>query len=490
MEKSFILIVIKNKLYLLSLRTNQPLIMANKKGIHFEVSERKILLRIMDLVMVFLAIYSLNFYPKFEYILFNSENTIALILLGVYITIFGTIFELYDLQKASKIDTTFRNIVVTTSIVVLFYLLTPVLSPYLPEERIQIVYVYAAIILSILLWRFLYINLIETPRFYKRVLLVGEVSNIDGLVNALMTSDPNYKIVGFINSEVSTPESVKFKGLKEFEAKSFLDVIEKERISEVLVASFNSESIIAEVYHDLILLLERGFKIREYTQVYEELLHKVPIQFVGKDFYKYFPFSRSNENKLYIFFQRAFDILISIIGLLFGLALLPIILLGNIMGNKGPLFYTQERVGRNGKPFKIIKLRTMIVNAEKDGVKWAQKDDKRVTAFGRFLRRSRLDEIPQFYNVLKGDMSIIGPRPERPFFVNELARVIPFYETRHIIKPGLTGWAQVKTRYGSSIEDSLTKLQYDLYYIKHRSVFLDFNITIKTLSTILYYRGR
>ncbi|WP_299527057.1 sugar transferase [Winogradskyella sp.] len=464
--------------------------MKHKKGIHFEVSERKVLLRIMDLVMVCLAIYSLNLYPKFDYILFNEENIVALVLLGVYVIIFGSIFELYDLQKASKFDTTFRNIVITTSTVVLFYLLTPILSPYLPEERIQIVYVYVAIILSILLWRFLYINLIETPRFYKRVLLVGEVSNIDGLVNALKISDPNYKIVGFINSEESTPESVKFKGLKEFEAKDFLDTIEKERISEVLVASFNTEAIIAEVYHDLILLLERGFKIREYTQVYEELLHKVPIQFVGKDFYKYFPFSRSNENKLYIFFQRAFDIVISIIGLLFGLALLPFIALGNSIGNKGPLFYSQERVGRNSRPFRILKLRTMIVNAEKDGVKWAQRNDRRITSFGMFLRRSRLDEIPQFFNVLKGEMSIIGPRPERPFFVNELSRIIPFYETRHIIKPGLTGWAQVNTRYGSSIQDSLTKLQYDLYYIKHRSIFLDFNIIIKTLSTILYYRGQ
>jgi exopolysaccharide biosynthesis polyprenyl glycosylphosphotransferase len=360
----------------------------------------------------------------------------------------------------------------------------------LPEERIQIVYFYLALIISILLWRLVYINLIESPRFYKRVLLVGEISNIDGLVRALNTSDPNYKIVGFINSEASTPESVKFKGLKEYQAKDFLDVIEKERISEVLVASFNSEAIIAEVYHDLMMLLERGFKIREYTQVYEELLHRVPIQFVGKDFYKYFPFSRSNENKLYIFFQRASDILLAITGLAIGIIILPFILFGNALGNKGPLFYIQERIGRNGKPFKIVKLRTMIINAEKDGVKWAKKDDKRITKFGKFLRRSRLDEVPQFYNVLKGDMSVIGPRPERPFFVNELARIIPFYETRHIIKPGLTGWAQVKTRYGSSIDDSLTKLQYDLYYIKHRSVFLDFNIAIKTLSTILYYRGQ
>ena len=464
--------------------------MAKKKGIHFEVSERKILLRIFDLAMVYFGVYLLSISFDFEYIEVSTDNSVALILLGVYISIFGTIFELYDLQKASKADSTFRNIVITASTVVLFYLLTPVLSPYLPVERLQIVYLYLTIIFSILLWRIIYINLIESPRFYKRVLLVGEVSNIDGLVKALGSTDPNYKIVGFINSESSSEDSVRYKGIKEFEAKDFLQIIDREKISEILVASFNTEAIITEVYHDLMLLLERGFKIRDYTQVYEELLQKVPVQFVGKDFYKYFPFSRSNENKLYIFFQRGFDVFFSLMGLLLGVLILPIILVGNLIGNKGPLFYTQERVGRNGKPFQIIKLRTMVENAEENGVKWAQKNDSRITAFGMFLRRSRLDEIPQFINVLKGEMSIIGPRPERPFFVNELSRIIPFYETRHIIKPGLTGWAQVSTRYGSSIDDSLTKLQYDLYYIKHRSVFLDFSISIKTLSTILYYRGQ
>jgi len=464
--------------------------MTKKKGIHFEVSERKILLRIVDLVMVYIGVYCLSLYFDFEYIVVSINNSVALILLGVYVTIFATIFELYDLQKASRLDNTFKNIVITASTVVLFYLLTPVLSPYLPVERLQIVYLYLTIITSIFLWRIIYINLIVSTRFYKRVLLVGEVSNIEGLIKALDTSDPNYKIVGFINSEISTPESVKFTGLKEFEPKNFLQIIDRERISEILVASFNTEAITAEVYHDLMLLLERGFKIRDYTQVYEELLQKVPIQFVGKDFYKHFPFSRSNENKLYIFFHRAFDVTFSLIGLLIGILLLPIILIGNLIGNKGPLFYIQERVGKNSKSFNIIKLRTMIVNAEQDGVKWAKKNDTRITTFGMFLRRSRLDEVPQFINVLKSEMSIIGPRPERPFFVNELSRIIPFYQTRHIIKPGLTGWAQVSTRYGSSIDDSLTKLQYDLYYIKHRSIFLDFSITIKTLSTILYYRGQ
>ena len=153
-------------------------------------------------------------------------------------------------------------------------------------------------------------------------------------------------------------------------------------------------------------------------------------------------------------------------------------------------FYTQERIGKNGKPFKIYKYRSMVKNAETDGAVWATKNDSRVTPFGRFLRTSRLDEFPQFINILKGDMSLIGPRPERPVFVKELSQVIPFYETRHIVKPGLTGWAQVKARYGSSVDDSLLKLQYDLFYIKHRSFMLDVNIIIKTLSTVIFFRGQ
>lgn len=464
--------------------------MPKKKGIHFEVSERKILLRILDLAFVFLGLYCLGLLFNFEYVAVSEENMVALILLAVYISVFGTIFEIYDLQHASQLDTTFRNTVITVSTVTLFYLLTPVLSPFLPADRLQILYFYLTLIVSLLLWRFIYIHLIETPRFYKRVLLVAEVSNVKQLTKALERSNPNYNIVGFINSEASDAKPYNLNGIKEFNSKDFMAVVKEERISEVLVASFNTEAITADIYHDLLLLLERGFKIRDYTQVYEELLYKVPIQFVGKDFYKYFPFSRSNENKLYYLFQRAFDIVFSIIGLAIGLALLPIVLIGNLIANKGPLFYSQERVGRNSIPFKIKKLRTMIIDAEAEGVKWAIKNDKRITVFGKFLRHTRLDEVPQFFNVLKGEMSIIGPRPERPYFVKELSQVIPFYETRHIIKPGLTGWAQVNTRYGASVDDSLTKLQYDLYYIKHRSMFLDFSIFIKTLSTILYYRGQ
>lgn len=464
--------------------------MHKKKGIHFEISERKVLLRLFDVGLILLTLYLLESFLPFNYLTISTDNTISIIVLLLYFTIFGTVFELYDLQKASKLDISFKNIVLASSVTVLFYLLTPVVTPFLPEKRLQIIYFYLGIILAIFLWRLAYITFVQSPRFYKKVLLVGEISNLSSILKALHDVDPNYKIIGFINSESIRKDAVKFKGLKEFHVNDLNKIINDHKVSEILVASFNDDHISTELYHGLINLLERGFTIREFTQVYEEMTYRVPIQFVGKDFYKYFPFSRSNQNKLYQFFRRVFDILFACIGLVVGILLLPFIFIGNLIANRGPLFYTQERVGKNGHLFKIIKLRTMIIDAEKNGAQWAQKNDIRITTFGNLLRRSRIDEIPQVLNVLKGEMSIIGPRPERPYFVNELSQIIPFYETRHIIKPGLTGWAQIQTRYGASIEDSLIKLQYDLFYIKHRSFFLDINIIVKTVSTILYYRGQ
>ncbi|MBP0904543.1 exopolysaccharide biosynthesis polyprenyl glycosylphosphotransferase [Mariniflexile gromovii] len=462
----------------------------DKKGIHFEISERKILLRIIDIVSIFVVLYFVSNTFDFDYFTITKENWGWAFVLILYISIFGTIFELYDLQKSSKIEKIAPTIVFTVSITVLFYFLTPFFTPLLPDNRLQIIYFYFAMLLALFLWRIAYLTFIISPRFYKNVLIVGETSNIQTVIDTFKTSDPNYKIVGFINCEKRKNDGIKFKGIVEYSPKQIYQVIKDEKISEIVIASYNSESITAEIYRDLITLLEGGFPIKEYTQVYEDMMQRVPVQFVGKDFYRYFPFSRSNHNRLYLFFQRLFDINISILGILIGLVLLPVILLGNLIGNRGATFYSQERIGKNGNLFKIIKFRTMVKNAEASGAVWAKKNDIRITPFGKFLRNTRLDEVPQFLNILKGDMSLIGPRPERPHFVRQLSQLLPFYETRHIIKPGLTGWAQVKTKYGASVDDSLLKLQYDLYYIKHRSFLLDVNILIKTLSTIIFFRGQ
>ncbi len=464
--------------------------MNKKSNIHFDISERKVLLRIIDIASVLGLLYLVGQVFNFDYFKINSEHWVWSIVLGLYLTIFATIFELYNLQKASKFEIVVQNIILTSSVTVLFYLLTPFFTPTLPENRLQIVYFYISINVALFVWRYAYIVLVSAPRFFKRILLVGNASDIDSIVASLQKSDPNYKVIGFINTSSEKYIPPHFKEFDEYNVSEIEDTVKKHFISEIVVAAPQSSGITVSLYNKLISLLENGVAIRAYMQVYEEITHRVPVQHVDKDFYKYFPFSRSNQNKLYLFFHRILDLLFSIIGLIFGLILFPIILIGNLFANRGPLFYTQMRVGRNGKHFKIYKLRSMITDAEKDGAQFATQQDTRVTKFGRFLRKSRFDEIPQFLNVIKGNMSVIGPRPERPVFVEELSVKIPFYEVRHLVKPGVTGWAQVNAKYGSSEEDALEKLQYDLYYIKHRSLFLDISIVIKTLSTIIFYRGQ
>ena len=464
--------------------------MDKKSSIHFDISERKVLLRIIDIASVLTLLYLVGQVFDFDYFKINADHWVWSIVLGLYLTVFATIFELYNLQKASKFEIVVQNVILASSVTVLFYLLTPFYTPELPENRLQIVYFYISINVSLFLWRYAYIVLISAPRFFKKVLLVGDAADIDRIVQSLQKSDPNYKVVGFINTSAEKYIPQHIKEFEEFKVSEIENTVRDNFISEIVVATPQSSGMTVSLYNKLINLLENGTAIRAYTQVYEEITHRVPVQHVDKDFYRYFPFSRSNQNKLYLFFHRILDLLFSIIGLVFGLVLFPIILVGNQFANRGPLFYTQTRVGRNGKHFKIYKLRSMIVNAEKFGAQFASKEDTRVTKFGRFLRRSRFDEIPQFFNVIRGDMSVIGPRPERPVFVKELSEKIPFYEVRHLVKPGVTGWAQVNAKYGSSEEDALEKLQYDLYYIKHRSLFLDISIVVKTLSTIIFYRGQ
>jgi lipopolysaccharide/colanic/teichoic acid biosynthesis glycosyltransferase len=179
------------------------------------------------------------------------------------------------------------------------------------------------------------------------------------------------------------------------------------------------------------------------------------------------------------------DLIAAAIGLLLTLPIWPLIALLIRLESRGPTIYRQDRVGLHGRIFNICKFRTMRVDAERHGARWARENDDRVTRVGRFLRRSRLDELPQLWNILRGDMSLVGPRPERPEFVAKLAELIPHYRQRHLIKPGLTGWAQIRFHYGSSVADAQRKLCYDLYYLKHRSIDLDTAIIIRTIGAFL-----
>jgi exopolysaccharide biosynthesis polyprenyl glycosylphosphotransferase len=464
--------------------------MTKYKKIHFEVSERKILLRIFDVISVLLSLYLVGVVFKFNYFNISETNFYWTIVLGIYLNFIGSVFEMYNLQVASNQFQVIKSIILTSSITVLIYLLTPIFTPKLPANRIQILIFYIAIFIALFIWRLIYVRFFASNRFSKKVILICDKEQLKELIHALESADPHYRVLGFVNSDsedTKTNDDIKIKNIDINNLELFA---KKNAISEVVVASQKTDGITVNLYNQLIHLLENGYVIREYTQVYENITQRIPVQYVSRDFYRYFPFSRSNQNHFYLSIVRFFEIVFSLTGLLIGVIILPIILIGNLFGNRGKLFYSQERVGKNGKIFNIIKYRTMVKNAEVEGAVFATINDSRVTPFGKIMRKSRMDEIPQFINILKGDMAVIGPRPERPIFVNEIAEVMPFYETRHVIKPGLTGWAQVNYSYGETIDDSLIKLQYDLYYIKHRSIFLDVNIIFKTMSTVLLYRGQ
>lgn len=464
--------------------------MLSKKKMHFEISERKILLLTFDAVFILFALYLLSAIFDYHYFAFDLSSSLSILLLMGYLFLFGVIFEIYNLQVASNNLQILQNVIFTATATVLAYLFTPILSPVLPKQRLVILIFYFTILITLLLWRLFYCYFLASHRFSQSAVLICGQSEVEELVIALENVDPHYKIIGFVNSDSITDKNSDFHYVKEIKRTDLENFVSTHYVSEIIIASQKTDRITPDLYQQLLHLLEKGNIIREYTQVYESKTQRIPVHYIERDFYRFFPFSRSNNNKLYLSFVRLIEVIFSIIGLAISLLFIPFIFICNIFANKGSLFYTQERIGKNGVVFEIYKFRTMTENSETSGAVFAAHNDKRVTPFGKFMRKSRIDELPQFINVLKGDMGVIGPRPERPFFVEEIAAVMPFYETRHVIKPGLTGWAQVNYSYGESIEESLIKLQYDLYYIKHRSVFLDLSITLKTITTVLFYRGQ
>ena len=231
-----------------------------------------------------------------------------------------------------------------------------------------------------------------------------------------------------------------------------------------------------------------GVRVEDATTTYERLTGKILIDDLKPSWLIFSDGFRASRGTRFV--KRMLDLSLSLIGFILASPLMLLTALAVKLDSPGPALYSQERVGENGRVFSIYKFRSMRIDAEQAGAPiWATDKDPRVTRVGRVIRLTRLDELPQLWNVLNGDMSFVGPRPERPFFVAQLAREIPFYMQRHAVKPGATGWAQVKYRYGSSIEDAMEKLRYDLYYIKHLSVFFDLTIVLDTVKVILFGKG-
>jgi len=351
----------------------------------------------------------------------------------------------------------------------------------------QILFLFLGIFIPTIIWRFAYILLIFSPKYFKNVLILGESSNVVKAINLILNYAPQVYIAGyFANKKIE-----QFKNIAFFDKKTenLKHIIQYNNISEIIVVDGLNFEKFDRINKWLIQLFEDGISIKNIENYYQEITMCIPRKYLTEDFYNNITLSKTLENRIYLFFVRVFDIIFSIIGLILMIFIIPFILIGNLFGNKGSLFYKQERVGLKGKPIIINKFRTMIKNAETDHAIWAVKKDSRITPFGRILRKSRIDEMPQFYNILKGEMAIIGPRPERPEFVRQLSQKILLYETRHVVKPGLTGWAQVMFPYATTVKEQHKKLRFDLYYIKYRSFFLDFKILIKTISTVLFFRG-
>ncbi|MDO9594370.1 MAG: exopolysaccharide biosynthesis polyprenyl glycosylphosphotransferase [Lutibacter sp.] len=454
---------------------------------YFNISERRLYLRALDIGFTVLGLYVLNVYFNFDYFDFSNPSCALWIsTLIIYLLVFGEIFEMYDLKVASDKYLTLRSATITVFFVTLFYVFTPVISPILPTNRLQLVYFVLTLLLAIFLNRLFYILLIFSPRFLKNILLIAEESQLEGLVAAIQNKSANRIVAVVSNAVMASNDKINFIAISDANLE---EIVKKEGINEIVISSNNFQFITPKLNNQLILLFEKGIAIRSADNFIEEETHRISETKLTTDFYNHFTFSKSHQNNLYLAFRRIVDIIFSLIGIAFFFLLIPFVFVGNLFANKGKLLYTQKRIGKRGKKFRIIKFRTMVANAEENGAEWAQKNDSRVTAFGRILRKTRLDEIPQFINVLKDEMSLIGPRPERPEFVKLLENEIPFYAIRHVVKPGLTGWAQVMYPYAHTVDDQHKKLMYDLYYIKERNLLMDFKIIIKTISTILFFRG-
>lgn len=246
----------------------------------------------------------------------------------------------------------------------------------------------------------------------------------------------------------------------------------------------NDQTVIDRLYK----AVARGKTVVDFNHFYESTTGKIPVSRLNKSWFleNVIEINKKSFEKS----KRLLDIILCVFLMVPFIFIFPLIFLTIKFSSPGPIFYRQKRIGKNGAIFEIIKFRSMIDNAEKQGAVWATKNDCRITPVGNLLRRSRIDELPQIFNILKGEISFIGPRPERPGFVDELSEKIPHYQMRHIIKPGLSGWAQINFPYGSSIEDAIQKLQYDLYYVKNRSIILEITIFLKTIMTVLKIEGR
>jgi len=341
-------------------------------------------------------------------------------------------------------------------------------------------------LVAILGWRLLINAIAALRRLEEHILIVGTGPTARLVARQILSQhDYGYRIIGFIGDDpallgqsIVNPRVVGLSG-------DIGHIVERERIDRIVVGLSDRRGTLP--IQELLAAKLSGIRVEDATTTYERLTGKILVDDLRPSWLIFSDGFRASRPSRLV--KRTLDVIFSFIGFVLSAPLMVLTALAIAIESGRPVLYRQERAGQGGRTFTLYKFRSMRTDAENGTPIWARDGDDRVTRVGRFIRKTRLDELPQFWNVLRGDMSFVGPRPERPYFVEQLSAAIPFYQQRHAVRPGLTGWAQVKYRYGASVEDALEKLRYDLYYIKHLSVVFDLTILIDTVKVILFRKG-
>jgi exopolysaccharide biosynthesis polyprenyl glycosylphosphotransferase len=469
-----------------------------EKQLSWEFSERKLLLFIADTILIAAGIIGAIWYwtdtadRVFEWNFGYHSAWIVAMSLGWLIWMF--INDLYDLRVAVQLRQAIKRIILGAAIAAILYLTYYFVTAPMPLSEASFSLRFApalsivAISVLLSLWRTLYAVFLGVGHASQRVLIIG--AGVTGIILAeAFQQYPEYQAVGFIDdNEDIHGKFYQYIPVLGDRQKLRLEV-EQNGINEIVLAISNP--IDDELLQMLTDFHERGVAITPMPVLYEKLTGKIAVEHVGSQWYSALPFSKNSFETLNRIGKRCLDLVCGvIIGVIFAVVF-PFVAIAIKLDSPGAIFYKQDRVGEHGAEFTVYKFRSMVQNAELNGkAQWAVKGDARITKVGNFIRKTRLDELPQVLNVLRGDMSMVGPRPERHQFIQELQKQIPFYRTRLAVKPGLTGWAQINYGYGSTTQDALIKLQYDLYYLKHWSPWLDFKILLRTFAVVLKMQGQ
>lgn len=465
----------------------------NRSRLQLRISERRLLLMAGDalaiLLSVFIALGIWSWVAKYPFTLqFILPQSFWFILLMSVWFVLASANDFYDLQVASSLTASFQRLILMQLQMLIVYLLIYFLSP--PESLPRLFILYFAFLSAMLIaiWRMINPALIGWKAFQRRVLVVGTDWAAQAIINTIQEDLSHaYAVVGVVGDNEEIGASI--SGLTVIGGgDDILRLVMTQDITELIVSS--TRDLTGETFQGVMDAYERGVVITPMPILYERMTGRVPIKSMNNNWTVVLPLGEGRELNPYPLLKRMMDLVISLLLIPPFLLILPIIALLIKLDSRGPVFYVQTRVGLNGRVFRMVKFRTMGQDAEaKSGAVFAQKNDPRITRMGNIMRKTRLDELPQLYNVIIGDMSLVGPRPERPEHVIRLEEKIPFYRTRHIVRPGVTGWAQVRYEYGSTDEDAMVKLQYDLYYIRHQSLALDVNIIIRTAGKVLSMAG-